>query len=104
MFAHLRTHLPFGHAMRAREVELETVDASLLDHARQFLPAALLILLHDRCDQDVVRILFLDLTKLFEPHVDWPIRDQLDVLEADHFAGCSRAELSVTRNNIHYLR
>src|SRR5688500_19574037 len=76
MFAHLRTHLPFGHAMRAREVELETVDASLLDHARQFLPAALLILLHDRCDQDVVRILFLDLTKLFEPHVDWPIRDR----------------------------
>src|SRR6185369_9697887 len=45
-----------------------------------------------------------DLAKLLEPNVDRPIGDQFDVLEADDFAGSSRAELSVTRNNIHYLR
>src|SRR5215212_8094813 len=104
MLSHLRSHLAFGHAVRAREVELESIDASVLDHASQLLPAALFILLHDRGDQDMVWIIFLDLSKLVEPDVDWAIGDQLDVLKTYDFACGSGAEFSVTRNNIHDLR
>src|SRR6478735_6065280 len=99
MLAHLRSHLALSHAVWTRKVKLEAVDARLLDEAGQLLPAALLVLLHDRRDQNVVWILFLDLSKLVEPDVDRSIGDQLDVFKTNHFAGGSRAEFSVTRNN-----
>ena len=104
MLTHLRTHLAFGHAVRTGEVELESIDTSILDHADQLLPASLFVFLHDRGDQNVVWILLLDLSKLVEPHVDWPIGDQFDVFESDHLTRGSRAEFSITRNNVDDLR
>src|SRR6185436_4187902 len=76
----------------------------VLDHARQFLPATLFVLLHDRRDQDVVWILFLDLPKLVQPNVDRSIGDEFDVFETDNFACTSRTKFPVTRNDIHDLR
>src|SRR6185437_505426 len=104
MLAHLRAHLAFGHAVWTREVELETIDARVLDHTREFLPTALLILFHDRSDQDVIRILLLDLAKLVEPNVDRSIGDQLDVFKTDHFTCATRAKFAVTRDDVHDFR
>src|SRR2546426_3555860 len=103
MFAHLRSHLAFGHAMRAREVELECIHARVLDHARQFLPAALFILFHDRGYQHMIRILLFDLAKLVEPDFNRAIGNQLDVFEANDLAGSSRSQFPVTRNDVDNL-
>src|ERR1041385_497608 len=104
MLAHFRTHLALRHAVWTGEVELESIDAGVLDHADQLLPATLFVLLHDRRNQNVVGILFLNLPKLVEPDVDRTIRDQFDVLETDHLTRGSRTEFSVSRNNVNDLR
>ena len=76
------------------------VNAGVLDLLRQFLPTLFAVLLHDRGDQDVVRIVLFHLPELFQPNVDWTIRDQFDVLKADHFAVVARAEFAVARHHV----
>src|SRR5712692_10000737 len=100
MFAHLRSHLAFGHSVRAGKVKLESIDASVLHDAGELLPTLLAVLFHNRSDEYMVRIIFLDLPELFQPDLDRPIRNQLDILKTDHFIGLARAQFSVTRHDI----
>ena len=51
----------------------------------------------------MIRIVFFDLAKLVQPDVDGPIRDQLDVLEADHFTGSSGSEFPITGHDVNDL-
>src|SRR6185312_1773985 len=104
MLAHFGSHFPLGHPVGTRKVKLETIDSSVLNQSRQFLPARLIILLHNRSDQNVVRIVLLDLTKLIEPDIDRTVRDEFYVFKTDHFTRHSRAQLAVARNNIDYFR
>jgi len=54
-------------AVRAREVAFECVDAALGDAAGELLPALLVVLLHDRRDQDVIRVLLLEPLEVVQP-------------------------------------
>src|SRR5438094_1486036 len=100
MLTHLRSHLAFGHTVRTREVQLERINTRVLNEAGQFLPALFTILFHDRSDEDVVRILFFNLSEFFQPDLYRPIGNQFDVLEANHLAVVARAQLAVTRHDV----
>jgi hypothetical protein len=73
VLAHRGTHVALGVAVRAREVALEGVDAALADAARQLLPALLVVLLHDRRDQDVLRVLLLEPLEVVQPVLERPV-------------------------------
>src|SRR5439155_26470591 len=88
------------HTMRAGKVQLESVHASILHFAGEFLPALFVVLLHDRRDEHVVWILFLDMTKLFEPDFDWSIGNQLDILESNHLVVLARAQLAIAWHDV----
>ena len=103
MFAHLRSHLPFRHPVRTRKIQFESVDPRVLDQTRQFLPAIFAVLFHDRSDEYIVRIIFLNLAKLFQPDFDWPIGNQFDIFEPNHLVVFARTQLAVARHNIDYL-
>src|SRR2546422_1232818 len=89
--------------MRTGEVQLESVNTGALNQTSQFLPTLFVVLLHDRRNEHVVRIFFLHLPKFFEPNFDWSIRNQLDILETNHFTVVARAQLAVTRDDVDYL-
>ena len=86
MLTHFGAHLALRHAVRAREVKLERIDACVLNHPGQFLPTTLVVLFHDRGNQNVVGVILFDLAKFFQPDVNGPIGNQFDVLETDHLA------------------
>ena len=89
IFSHRRAHLAFGQAVRAREVQLEPIDAGFLAAFDDLDPRVASILLHDRGDQDAIGILILAALEFFEPDLERAIADQLDVFPAEDFA-CDR--------------
>ena len=74
VLAHGRAHLALGQAVRAGEVQFETIDARVLAALDDLDPRVLAILLHDRRDQDAVGILVLASLEFFEPDLEWADR------------------------------
>src|SRR6266508_1031948 len=103
MLAHFRAHLALGHSVWTGKVQLESVDACVLDHARQFLPAVLVKLFHDRSNENMLWILFFDLTKLIQPDIDRAIRNELNVFKTDDLARRFRTQFAITRYHIYNL-
>ena len=82
--AHGRAHAALGHAVRAAEIELDAVGTGLLDPGQDRLPALLGAGDHERDQERPVRPVALDLLDLLQVHLERPVGDQLDVVEADH--------------------
>ena len=99
VLAHRGAHLAFGQAVRAGEVELESVDAGVLAALDDLDPGFLAILLHDRRNEDAVGVEVLALLELVDPEVKRPVADQLDVFPADDLAA-GGVELGVARGNV----
>ena len=79
-------HAPFRHAVRAAEIELDAVGAGRF-HLRQDLrPQRFLARQHQRDDHGAVRPVLLDLGDFAQIDFQAAVGDQLDVIEADHFA------------------
>ena len=76
--------------MRAGEVQLEPIDAGRLHALDDLDPRVLVVLLHDRGDDDAVGVLVLELLELVDPDLERPIGDQLDVLPAEDLLGLFR--------------
>ena len=81
--AHGGAHAALAHAMRAAEVELDAVAARLLDARQDGLPAFLRTRNHDGDDHGAVRPFALHLLDLLEVHLQRPVGDELDVVEAE---------------------
>ena len=61
ILAHRRAHLALGQAVRAGEVQLEGIDAGVLAALDDLDPGVLVVLLHDRGDEDAVGVRVLAL-------------------------------------------
>ncbi len=86
IFGHLadrRAHAALAHAVRAAEIELDPVRLGLLDQRQDRLPAVLVARHHDRDHQRPVRPVLLDLLDLLQVHLQRPVGDQFDVVEAE---------------------
>ena len=69
--------------MRTGEIQFECIDSRVLHQLSQFLPTPFVILFHDGSDQNVIGIVFFELTKFFEPLcavlVAWYLQDVFQV-------------------------
>ncbi len=79
---HGAAHAAFAHPVRAAKVQLDPVRARVLDLLEDKLPRVLLAGHHQADDHGPVRIVSLDLLDLGQVHVQRPVRDQLDVVQA----------------------
>ncbi len=86
IFRHLTdggAHASLAHAMRAAEIELHAVAARRLDLLQDVGPVLLLARHHQRNDERAVGPVALHLFDLAEVHVERPVGDELDVVEAE---------------------
>ena len=93
LLPHGRAHAALAHAVRAAEVQLQAVGTRVHSALDDVLP--LLLGLHHQGDDDrVLRVLLLGLVDLLEVHLERPVGDELDVVEADgrRAAEADRAE------------
>ncbi len=72
---HGRAHAPLGQAVRTREVALQRVHPDFLTALHDLDPCVLAVLLHDRGDQDAVRVFVFDLLELLKPRPERPVAD-----------------------------
>ncbi len=79
-----RAHATFGHAVRAAEVQLQTVGAGVFGALHDVVPRLGFGLDHQRGDDGILGIAALDLGNLAEVDVDGAVGDELDVVETHH--------------------
>src|SRR6185312_4107762 len=70
--------------VRTAEVQLQQIGAGILRAANDFVPDLTLRLDHQRSYDRVLRKTFFDFSDLAEVRLNWPIADQLDIVETDH--------------------
>ena len=100
VLSHGRTHFPLGQSMGAGEIQLEGIDTDRLATLDDFVPAIFTILLHDRSDQDPLRMRLLEAIKLLEPDIKRSIADQFDIFPAINFLRITRPHASVARRHV----
>ncbi len=71
--------------MRAREIQLKSIHSRGLATFHNFDPGVLSVFLHNRTDQNPVRVHVLDAFKLIDPDVEAAIADEFNVLPAVDF-------------------
>ena len=86
--------------MRAGEVQLERIHAARLRPLDEFLPASLLIFLHDRGDQHTLRVHVLAPLEFILPQLERAIADQLDVFPSNDFFAVGGMEFAITRRHV----
>ena len=75
-------HAALAHAVRAAEIELDTVGAGVLDQGQDVFPCLLLARHHDGDDDRPVRPVLLDLLDLAQVEMEIPVGDQLDIVQS----------------------
>src|SRR3954466_15562190 len=103
ILAHRGAHLSFGQTVRAGHVELERVAAGVLAALDDLVPRVVVVLFHDRGDENASWILVLNLLELFDPSLEAAIGAQLDILPAVDFAGLAAPQPRVTRLDVDHL-
>ena len=104
VLAHGGAHLAFGKPVRARKVELKTVNSRMFAAFDDLEPCVPAILLHDRRNQDPVGILILASPELFKPDLDRAVADEFDVLPSHDFALVRGVKLSIPRGHVNDFR
>ena len=79
--AHGRTHAALAHPMRAAEVQLDPVGASLLHQRQDRFPRLFFARHHERDDHRAVGPVALDLLDLAQVHLERAVGDQLDIVQ-----------------------
>ena len=78
-----RAHPSLAHPVRAAEVQLDPVGPGVLGPLGDLVPGLAPRLDHQRDEQGVPRVGLLDPGDLLQVHLERPVGDQLDVVQAD---------------------
>jgi hypothetical protein len=89
--------------VRAGEIQLETINTRILTAFDNLDPRVPVVFLHNRRNQNPIRILILAPLKLPEPVLDRPVADDLDVFPAHDFSFVVGVKFAVTRSDVDHL-
>src|SRR5436190_1678762 len=89
--------------MRARHVQFKRIASGVLTALDDLVPGIAIVFLHDRGDENPLRVLVFDLLEFVDPGFKTAIGNQLDVLPTVNLAGLAASQPRVSGLNVDYF-